>query len=1050
MIKFRLLTLIILCLIISTDTGGAVIEVRGAAAKEAATWDASSFAGFWYDIETDKSTESLVVRGSLGYDRTIQSGDLLYYTSDVAAPYRIYSARELTVDGQTSYNVVGWMGEKYVAVNGKANKLSKLILEQDNQDSKVLAVGETWDMGDGYTLTANSIDAKASPGQVWFTLSKDGVKKDDKVALQGQSYIFRETNLAGAPNVPVFVTYINKIYPGTTTDMVELKYSWLISKSITSIQSGDKYGLLKVSMANENNIILANEQSIALQKGSRIDLFGNIKLYVADSELFIYCPVRIEASDKYSIRGETAKGATSWNARNFAGFWYDLNSDQSTESLTLGSINIAGRYIEANGLTYKTSPVSLKYMVTAQKGIPVNNMNYYSVVGWNGDKYLAINGKANKLLRIIRELGTSASDKKTLTVGETWDMGEGWTLTANSIDARASPRQVWLTLSKDGVKKDDKVLTSGTEVASPLYTYVERNLGGETDVTVFAVYIDSVFAGATTDMVQLRFAFLVSNSPGSIKVGDRFGVFQVTTSNDNSIVLTNKDRISLSPGNVVLMDNMKFKVANDPSNLRFYPVVEKDAQRVFSISGAAYSNTPSIISSTYTPQYTYISTAQPSNNQSTGYAVILVILIIIYFIYFFGHKKSSPEVEKKVEKKPVKPDKKETKVDKKVNPEKESTPKEMENTYTLIMELRNISDKIPIKRATVILDHPGGEVFERTSDIDGKAIFGKLKEGVYRARIVSRGFEEYFRELDVNKNDRMIIELRGKATLCVSVYDIVNGRPLAGAKIKIGDMELTTDERGNSVIQDITFGSHTLSVSKDSYKTEELSLDVKDITLNRKIELNPETKFDDELTVIGEGLRRSFNDAMKKLSSSCDMSIPEYYRSICSEIIRVIETIAATHAYAESDQSRENIYSLYSVAERICKEMELILTNEENINEYISMESRGYRTTIDTKINIAEYDQIIHQFMTDIEGFTGKNENHILKKLQIVDQEITDNIQKYNVSPVANLWNISQKVIRTDTKDISKHAASLLLGNMLIDKTGEMLKNEEIRKRLRK
>jgi len=88
--------------------------------------------------------------------------------------------------------------------------------------------------------------------------------------------------------------------------------------------------------------------------------------------------------------------------------------------------------------------------------------------------------------------------------------------------------------------------------------------------------------------------------------------------------------------------------------------------------------------------------------------------------------------------------------------------------------------------------------------------------------------------------------------------------------------------------------------------------------------------------------------------------------------------------------------------------------------------------------------------MTDPKEFIEKNKKDIFNKLQYVDQEITHNLQNYNVSSTANLCHISQKIIQTEIKDESTEAASLLLGNILLDKTREMLKNEEITKRIRK
>ncbi len=130
------------------------------------------------------------------------------------------------------YYVVDWQGDKYVALKGKTNKLVKLILEQRNKENKALAIGETWDIGGGWTVTANSIDAKASPTQVWLTLSKDGVKKDDKVISQGGIYTYVESSIGGESDVPLFVTYIDSVYAGATSDMVKLRYTWAVDTTI--------------------------------------------------------------------------------------------------------------------------------------------------------------------------------------------------------------------------------------------------------------------------------------------------------------------------------------------------------------------------------------------------------------------------------------------------------------------------------------------------------------------------------------------------------------------------------------------------------------------------------------------------------------------------------------------------------------------------------------------------------------------------------------------------------------------------------------------------
>lgn len=147
---------------------------------------------------------------------------------------------------------------------------------------------------------------------------------------------------------------------------------------------------------------------------------------------------------------------------------------------------------------------------------------YYYVVDWQEDKYVAVNGKIDKLAKLIldqqkipRDDGTYYIERKTLGVKETWDIGGGWTLTANAIDAKATPRLAWLVLSKDGVEKDSMIISE-----KRIYTYVEKSLAGESDVPLFVSYVDRIFAGVTSDVVQFEYTWVISPDVTTIRAGD--------------------------------------------------------------------------------------------------------------------------------------------------------------------------------------------------------------------------------------------------------------------------------------------------------------------------------------------------------------------------------------------------------------------------------------------------------------------------------------------------------------------------------------------------
>lgn len=53
------------------------------------------------------------------------------------------------------------------------------------------------------------------------------------------------------------------------------------------------------------------------------------------------------------------------------------------------------------------------------------------------------------------------TESKSLQLGETWGMGSGYSLIVNALDGKATPKQVWISLEREGKKLDDKVMTEG-------------------------------------------------------------------------------------------------------------------------------------------------------------------------------------------------------------------------------------------------------------------------------------------------------------------------------------------------------------------------------------------------------------------------------------------------------------------------------------------------------------------------------------------------------------------------------------------------------------
>ncbi len=598
-------------------------EIRGtptAGLQAPIVWTPQNFAGFYYDINSNTGKEELnILQPDLAVTRTIDNGNLTYSTTAQSKMLYVVKyafggnvpaaeASGLAGFDNGSYYLMGWQGERYTALNGRADKLAGLVLEQGTTvaDKKTLAIGESWDIGGNWTLTVQSIDVKAYPRHAWLTLGKDGVKIEDIFVAQQNIYTYVETNFSNETDVPLFMTYLDSVFAGATTDMVQLRYTWALNTSVKEIMHNETYGIFTdAEVSPDKTLKLKNSNTnISLARGSTIDLMGPLRFRVADNDSLRFIPVAVyRQAGIVDIRGAVWNETPvegfggigfggSWNASNFAGFFYDVDNDLGKEELNVlqADLNNYQRTIYQNNLFYTTSsqPKMLNLVKYAFGGnvsaAAARGLNFtapgeafeggsYQIIGWQGEKHVAVNGMVNMLNDFILEQGAYSSEKKVMFPNETWNVGGGWSLTLDFVDAKSSPRIAGITLRKDGEFMDSRVLTSGPYGGTnSVYTYAYPN----TSMPLFVAYVDSIFAGAYSDMAQFRYTWAVSPEVTYVNAGDRFGVFNVTEVNTTTkmIGLRNIDTavtLSQYPGTVELMSELKFRVANDDSVLRFYP-----------------------------------------------------------------------------------------------------------------------------------------------------------------------------------------------------------------------------------------------------------------------------------------------------------------------------------------------------------------------------------------------------------------------------------------------------------------------------------------------
>ena len=584
------------------------LEVRGdvvsiSASNPELVWNAYNFAAFWYDVDDDLQSEVLTLEAGVlneaTDDRTIDEDALVYTTHAIYQEYELHENEGLTVesdnpDGDTGYWIEGFMAEEYVAIDGNSDKLSKRLVEFEDDDQKTLATNEEWDLGGGFSLTANQINL--SSDEVWFTLKKDDMELDNAViATYGtrQDCVYTYTaDIGNEEEIPVFSCYVDAVFRGPDSNFVQVMYVFLIDDGVLVIDTGDNYGIMEVMTASKSGVVLRNDKdTLDLDADTREQIMGNMYFKTADDDSAIrfYPMVEYTKPDTYEVRGSIvnltgmSNSELVWDALNFGAFWYGLDNDLQSEVLTLeaGVLNEAvdDRTIDEGALTYTTHAIYQEYELHENEGLTVESDNPdgdtgYWIEGWMGETYVAIDNNSDKLCKLLLEF--EDDDRKTLFTGKKWDLGGGFALELMSIADTGDA--VTLRLFKNGIPLEGSLKCINTgycEQQDHVYTYT-ADIGGEETIPVFSCYIDKVFKGDIS-YVQLMYAFLIDDDVHVIKTGDEYGAMEVMTASRSGVILRNNgNTLDLDTGtNEHIMGNMYIKTADDDTAIRFYPFVER-------------------------------------------------------------------------------------------------------------------------------------------------------------------------------------------------------------------------------------------------------------------------------------------------------------------------------------------------------------------------------------------------------------------------------------------------------------------------------------------
>ena len=298
-----------------------------------------------------------------------------------------------------------------------------------------------------------------------------------------------------------------------------------------------------------------------------------------------------ENTSSLEIRSRIATDSDTWNADDFAGFYYDIDDNIKTEELTTTVTD--RKLVEPEGVTYAT--------IAMVDGFDFDAWGEFLVIGFLADKYFAgyVDAEGTddilfeesddenvlsdeQLLKIL----VDNDDEMTVTTGTPLKLEEGYELEIKSIDI--DDNKVYLELSKDGAVVDSKFITPSVyyaDMKDKTYCY-KKDIGDSKDVVIVAAHFKNAFRGADQDLATVDGLWQLSDTATDVSENTEYDKMTIQTVTADRIMMNNEDN-DITLGNNMdfsLMPGINIKTA-DAAELRYYIYKEITESGTYEIRG---------------------------------------------------------------------------------------------------------------------------------------------------------------------------------------------------------------------------------------------------------------------------------------------------------------------------------------------------------------------------------------------------------------------------------------------------------------------------------
>ena len=538
--------------------------------------------------------------------------------------YRFYNNSALLFEGHLNSSFGGRYLDMLTLTN--ANQYSELDSTSLIVDTTysfypenvelIMDSNEKLSLGENYTLVP--VDVNVFGTSLWLRLYKDDVMVDEVILLEGQDYSYY------SGSIKIISTKLATVFLGMYTEIIKFEDFYQYSEVDGSLLKYYDKILLRLDyysptssptiISFEPTTFISDVVGATRKFTIFVDKNVNVNWYLNGTEIQLNESVwnaeytNTSASAGTWIISAIANNANgiakqnwtwkvnpktyhsgnriwdedagmsdtyTWDPWSFSGFYYDLDTDEGSETMTIKNIGIT---LDDGDIEYKTKPIPVEF--------ENSRWGTYEVIGFMADRYFAgykdtdfASSNDHLLLEDKLSRVLTDNDKKVrLNPGSLLELEEGYEFKITEFSTSGETIMV-------GLFKDGDVVSETVVKEKDTFVY-EKDLGKAEDIPIIAIYIDNVSIEQENRYVNIEGIFQISDKYIDVEKGDEFGLMEITSVSSSGITMKNEDSVNLGEGDDFnLMGKINIIVADDSSTLRFAPYVDMTEPGTYELRG---------------------------------------------------------------------------------------------------------------------------------------------------------------------------------------------------------------------------------------------------------------------------------------------------------------------------------------------------------------------------------------------------------------------------------------------------------------------------------